>query len=241
MNQSSDSGKGKKRRGIGRDEGASGKSAPAPRVEQAASVNETDVDVGRQGEGADLGSPSHATVSQVQLDPMQLASLGDLIKSSMDQIVDARLRSIAGAADGERQSAAERDPSLDKNPLREEYRKNIEAHRNKRKIAFIAGASTSGVFFVLLIAFILRLLFSDFLLRVIAVAANSWQWHVLVFLGVTLALLAAIPLSLAMALMKMISDKDSSGADGGDMKAPGIELAKAIIDLCKNITAAISK
>ena len=99
----------------------------------------------------------------------------------------------------------------------------------------------TGVFFALLIAFILSLIFSDVLSGIIEKASTSGHWHVLVFLGVALTLLAAIPLSLAMALMKMISDKDSTGSDGGDMKAPGIELAKAIIDLCKNVTAAISK
>jgi len=204
-------------------------------------VDAADVAPVVQGEAIPLGSNSPAMGAQVQLDPMQLASLGDLLKSSMKEILDARLQTIGGGADGDGPRPALRDPSLDQNPLREEYRKNIEAHRDKRQTAFVAGAITSGLFFGLLIAFVLRLLFSDFLLEVIAVAANAWQWHVLVFLGVTLALLAAIPLSLAMALMKMISDKDSAGSDGGDMKSPGIELAKAIIDLCKNVTAAISK
>lgn len=241
MNQSSGSEKGKKSRGTSRNREMSGESAPRARVADTAGVDAPDVGPVEQGKGPALDDIGLGMGTHVQLDAMQLASFSDLIKSSVTEVMAAHLQMIGGGANVDGPRPAERDPSLDQNPLREEYRKNIEAHRNKRKTAFFAGMIATGVFFALVIAFILSLIFSDVLSEIIKAASTSGHWHVLVFLGVVLTLLAAIPLSLAMALMKMISDKDSTGSDGGDMKAPGIELAKAIIDLCKNVTAAISK
>lgn len=133
------------------------------------------------------------------------------------------------------------DPGLGANPLRDEYKKNIEAHRRKRWYAFWGISIISVCFFALLGIFIFRLLSDDFLPAAIGAASSNWQWHILVFLGAVLALSAAIPLSLAMALVKMISDKEKSDSEGGDLKAPGIELAKAIIELCKSVTSALSK
>ena len=135
------------------------------------------------------------------------------------------------------------DPALSPgaNPLRDEYKKNIEAHRNKRWYAFWGISSVSIGFFILLGVFISRILSDNFLPAVIGAASSNWEWHILVFLGAVLALTAAIPLSLAMALVKMISDKEKDESDGGDMKAPGIELAKAIVELCKSVTSALTK
>jgi hypothetical protein len=199
----------------------------------------------REGGGGD-SPPPPVSPAGAQLTALEFQALADDVTSRLLKALQegAPIR----GADGSNglpsvNQPATTDPSLStsSNPLRDEYKKNIEAHRNKRWYAFWGISSVSIVFFAILGIFICRMLSDNFLPAVIGAASSNWEWHILVFLGAVLALTAAIPLSLAMALVKMISDKEKDESDGGDMKAPGIELAKAIVELCKSVTSALTK
>lgn len=191
----------------------------------------------------DVISPPSGAVT---LDPVQFTAL-------VDQVIDTLKGAQLGISSAAHSAADELkgsqpgqpgvfDPTLDKNPLRDEHRKNIEAHRRKRWFAFWGISVISTVFFGMLIAIFWQIISDNYLLFIIGAADKSWQWHILVFLGGALVLAAAVPLSLAMALVKMISDTEKSGGDGSsDLKAPGIELAKAIIDLCRSVTDKVGK
>lgn len=132
---------------------------------------------------------------------------------------------------------ATQDPNLFGDSLQREFRENVKAHRTKRWVAFISAGVVCAIFFLLLAAVFFRIFFGDLLVGVVGAAANNSSWHALIFLGGAMVLLAAIPLSLAMAMVKMISDRDRE--EGGDIKTPNVELGKVLVDLLKAITAAV--
>lgn len=124
--------------------------------------------------------------------------------------------------------------------LREEYAKQIDlnhkAHREMRWVAFIGIGAFVALFLFILLFTLVALLDREMILRLVSPDAVL-NWHVLVFFGLLVAVFAAIPLSLAMALVKMISERDSSPEDSG-LKMPSTELGKVILDLMKSVIAA---
>ncbi len=118
----------------------------------------------------------------------------------------------------------------------EQLRLTHAANRRMRFIAFVGIGAFVSLFLLALLAALCRLLSLDSLTVVLGLSSN-YQWHSLVFVSVLVAVFAAIPLSLAMALVKMISEKDGHG-DGGDLKTPSTELGKVILDLLKSVISA---
>ncbi|WP_313319655.1 hypothetical protein [Stenotrophomonas sp.] len=130
------------------------------------------------------------------------------------------------------------DPDLTPDGMKRELEKNVAANRSKRWWAFAFVGLVVAAFFALLLAAFCKLFFGTYLVDAIKAANESWQWHVLVFLGVSLVLLAAIPLSLSLAMVKMIGGggQEESGAA---VKTPSVELVKALADIFKAVAASI--
>lgn len=124
--------------------------------------------------------------------------------------------------------------------LVEEYGRQIDlnhkAHREMRWVAFIGLGGLIALFLFILLCTLVDLLDRNFLLRLVEKGAEL-NWHVLVFSGVAIAVFAAVPLSLAMALVKMISLTQHSDSSG-DYKTPTTELGKVILDLIKSVANA---
>lgn len=93
------------------------------------------------------------------------------------------------------------------------------------------------MFFLLLVAVFCKIFFGDLLVALVGAATNDSSWHALIFLGGSIVLLAAIPLSLAMAVVRMISDRDKD--EGIEVKTPNVELGKVLVDLLKAISTAV--
>ncbi|MGA6142612.1 hypothetical protein, partial [Providencia sp. NPDC089930] len=93
-----------------------------------------------------------------------------------------------------------------------------------------------ALFLFILLCTLVDLLDRNFLLRLVEKGADL-NWHILVFSGVAIAVFAAVPLSLAMALVKMISLTQHSDSSG-DYKTPTTELGKVILDLIKSVANA---
>ncbi|WP_372177502.1 hypothetical protein ACCQ23_21390 [Xanthomonas axonopodis pv. phyllanthi] len=113
---------------------------------------------------------------------------------------------------------------------------NHKAHREMRWVAFISLGGLIALFLFTLLCTLVELLDRDFLLKLIS-EGKELNWHILAFSGVAITVFAAIPLSLAMALVKMISLAQHSDA-GGDYKTPTTELGKVILDLIKSMAQA---
>lgn len=74
-----------------------------------------------------------------------------------------------------------------------------------------------------------HIFFGNYLIELIEAASAGGQWHALLFLGIVLAIFSATPLSLGLAVIKMISGKSQDGST--EVKIPAIELARAITEL----------
>mgnify|MGYP001167332229 CR=1 FL=1 len=133
----------------------------------------------------------------------------------------------------------ERPPGV-KGSLEEDYRQqldlNHEAHRRMRWWAFIGLGTLIALFLVFLLVALTNV-FNHESVSVLVAAGSGLNWHILVFLSVVAAIFAAVPLSLAMALVKMISLNQHHG-DEGDYKTPTTELGKVILDLLKSMVQA---
>jgi len=135
-------------------------------------------------------------------------------------------------------SAGKTDPALSPNGMNEELKNNVVANRRKRWSAFIFIGLVVAAFFGMLLTAFYKLFFGTYLVEAITAANDSWQWHVLVFLGVALVLLAAIPLSLSLAMVKMIEDGRQEESGSG-VKTPSVELVKALADIFKAVASSI--
>lgn len=109
----------------------------------------------------------------------------------------------------------------------DELRLNLEAHRSLRKSAFWTVGITSGVYLVALLYTLLAFFHRGWLAKIIEV--EELNSYVLVLIGVVLTLFAAVPLTLIMGLVKMISEKSDSDAGAG-IKLPNGEMAKLLFD-----------
>ena len=124
--------------------------------------------------------------------------------------------------------------------LVEEYRKqldlNHEAHRHMRWAAFLGLGSLIALFLFVLLITMVELLDREFILKLVD-SGSKLNWHILVFAGVVVAAFTAIPLSLAIALVKMISLSQHDSEDGA-YKTPTTELGKVVLDLLKSVAQA---
>jgi len=135
-------------------------------------------------------------------------------------------------------SAGKTDPAFTPDGMKEELKNNVIANRRKRWAAFIFIGIVVATFFAMLLAAFCKLFFGTYLVEAITAANENWQWHVLVFLGVALVLLAAIPLSLSLAMVKMIGGGGQEESGSG-VKTPSVELVKALADIFRAVATSI--
>lgn len=113
-----------------------------------------------------------------------------------------------------------------------EIQQNMAAYRRMRWAAFFGIGLISGLYLLALLCVMWRLFGSDYLPAVLG-ATPSFDWHILVMIGAALVIFAAIPLSLVMALVRMISEQKPEG--NGEIKIPSTELTKVLVDALKNV------
>lgn len=119
----------------------------------------------------------------------------------------------------------------------DETRLNKRANREMRKLAFYVVGGISGVYVLVLLCVLWRFFDGRLLASILGAPGGHLDWHMLVLIGIALVIFAAIPLSLTMALMKMISEA-SADTEGSDFKTPNSELGKVLLELFKSMLAA---
>jgi len=112
---------------------------------------------------------------------------------------------------------------------------NMRAHRRLRTWAFFVAGGIALAFFSLLWCALRQVFFDGYLAGILGASTRPDSWHSLVLIGVSLALLATIPLSLCLALVRMVSDKDQG--DESSVKMATTELGKVLYDLVKGFVA----
>lgn len=141
----------------------------------------------------------------------------------------------AGKAASETIASATMDIEVPRTAYTEDYaseiQRNMAAYRRMRWTAFLGVGVISAIYLLALLCVMWRLFGSEYLPAVIG-ATPKFDWHILVMIGVALVIFAAIPLSLVMALVRMISEQKPDG--NGDIKIPATELAKVLVDALKN-------
>lgn len=119
----------------------------------------------------------------------------------------------------------------------DETRLNKRANREMRKLAFYVVGGLSGVYVLVLLCVLWRFFDGRLLASILGAPGGHLDWHMLVLIGIALVIFAAIPLSLTMALMKMISEA-TTDSEGSDFKTPNTELGKVLLELFKSMLAA---
>lgn len=115
-----------------------------------------------------------------------------------------------------------------------QYALSEVAHRKWRGIAFIALGFSCLVYLVILPVAVYRLV-DDFTLAIMATAGNG-GWHVIALVALVLVILAAVPLSLSLTLVRMISRSGGDSTDSKDelgITTPQIEFVKALLEMFK--------
>lgn len=124
----------------------------------------------------------------------------------------------------------------------DEYRANLKANRGFRRLIFFCVGGGAVAFFALL--FVRLCQFTSVAFANLSATENSAptftaiDWHAYIFYGVVLLILSAIPLSLVMALIKMV--KDSGVGDSEDdpaVRTPAFELGKVISETISGIVS----
>lgn len=110
-------------------------------------------------------------------------------------------------------------------------RRTLEAHLLMRKVAFYTTGILSTIYLLCLLCVLWKFFDGELLASVIGASKNEVNWHVLVLIGIGMVIFAAIPLSLIMAVVKMVSGKNEETND--DIKTPAMELGKALYELVK--------
>ncbi len=128
-------------------------------------------------------------------------------------------------------------PNAKEEIYEDETRLNKRANREMRKLAFYVVGGLSGVYVLVLLCVLWRFFDGRLLASILGAPGGHLDWHMLVLIGVALVIFAAIPLSLTMALMKMISEA-STDSEGSDFKTPNSELGKVLLELFKSMLAA---
>lgn len=118
--------------------------------------------------------------------------------------------------------------------LKEQYsdeeRDNSKAHRRMRWWAFGVLGTVCIAYLITLLIALARIFFCDILPKVIPTGSD---WHTLVLVGIALVVFAAVPLSLAMALVRMISE-GGPDAEKPSLKTPQLEAIKIAFELLKS-------
>ena len=108
-----------------------------------------------------------------------------------------------------------------------------KAHRTMRWIAFGVLGLLCVVFLIALLCALQTLLGGE---RVIATLLDGREWHGIIVITVALVIFATIPLSLTLALVRMIASPHSqSKPEDATISLPQIEFLKALVETVKTI------
>lgn len=203
----------------------------------AAGVGEPTVTLEKAAEGEGSGDRPPNERAQPDPVPRPEPSTASTRRVIVQPSIGIKLR--AGSSSSGEGQTAKIDPAFQSGGLTDQVIKNLEAHRRKRWFAFWSISVFSAAFFGLLWFAIFNVFKGHFLTGVLGAASANWSWHILVFLGAALVILAAVPLSLTMGIVKMISEKENREEGGGEgmVKSPFLELAKQIADLSKAVVS----
>ncbi|NJC50289.1 UNVERIFIED_ORG: hypothetical protein GGR78_003595 [Xanthomonas campestris] len=120
-----------------------------------------------------------------------------------------------------------------------EFELNSQTHRWLRVAAFVIFSLVTLAYLIAMLVGLIRFAAGDYLVAILgAPKAEVWTWHVLVLIGFVFSIFAAIPLTLAASLFKMISDNDKSD-NSGDLKTASSELGKVIFDALRALVSKI--
>lgn len=127
-------------------------------------------------------------------------------------------------------------PSALVDSFRDQIERNHAAHRSMRWFAFGFAGAVAVCYLIALLLVLYRLLDPAGMAAVLGAPSASAGWHGLVLVGIVIVIFAAIPLSLTMALVKMISDRQQD--EELALKTPSTELGKILLDLLKSMVNA---
>lgn len=114
-----------------------------------------------------------------------------------------------------------------------ELHANMEAHRSMRWVAFSVIGIVSFMFLMALLGVLMSIFSAEDPPAILTVQAADW--HAWVFVGLALVVFAMIPLSLLMALVRMISANEEEAAEG--IKSPSIEAGKLLYGMIKGFVS----
>ncbi|WP_416203727.1 hypothetical protein [Xanthomonas euvesicatoria] len=143
-------------------------------------------------------------------------------------------REAADAAQGGGSSNSPAPPKARSEVYLDQYEQSEEAHRSFRRWAFYVVGGASLVYLIMLPIAIFCVV-DDHSLAILA-SARGAGWHVILLTGLVLVILAAVPLSLTLALVRMISSgkQEDDGSNGNPgITTPQIELFKAMLEMVK--------
>jgi hypothetical protein len=109
---------------------------------------------------------------------------------------------------------------------------NSRAHRGMRWAAFLSLGAITCAYLLFLLGALRQFVAGKTLAAVLGASSLPTDWHMLVLIGIVFVIFAAVPLSLAMSLVKMISEKNE---DAAGFKTPTTEAGKLFLDFCKGI------
>jgi hypothetical protein len=101
-------------------------------------------------------------------------------------------------------------------------------------VAFV-GLGCLCMYFLIALAVSLRSFFTN--KETLAIIAQSRDWHTLTLLGIAIVVFAIVPLSIALALVKMVSSSDNQGDKKEEiaLTTPQLELFKLIVETAKAV------
>ena len=115
---------------------------------------------------------------------------------------------------------------------KDQIEENMKAHRTMRFIAFYSLGVTSLLYLLLLLCVLWRFFEIEGLAAIVGASTDS-NWHVLVLMGLGFAAFSAIPLSLLISLMRMISDKPDEKSEDISITSTHAEGLKLLLSLLK--------
>jgi len=117
-------------------------------------------------------------------------------------------------------------PSAWSEDYRSEVQQSMKAYRDMRWFAFFFIGIIAGIYLIFLFFALHSILlgggFTEILEKV-----NSSNWHAIFVISIALVVFSAVPLSLLMAIVRMISEQKF---DSADMKLPATEFVKICVD-----------
>jgi membrane protein implicated in regulation of membrane protease activity len=129
----------------------------------------------------------------------------------------------------------EPSPEVPKSARTQDYKdevvEDMKVHRSMRRWAFFVMGGLVVCYLVALLAVLLISFFHNKFLLAALVVPNA-NWHVLVLIGIAIIVFAAIPLTLAMALVKMISSSHEDAE--AQITLPNAQLVTLLIDALKH-------